>query len=159
MITIEIVKDNSELLERIFNTGNIVNFIENETGLSKDLFHITVTEAGYGLKNLNPLNKVKFFRKENYTISHDKYKPLDEEEFKAENISILYTKAFAERYAKLFVKDVEKKDLENVKKINLAFYNYFEIKKKECGNIFYHLNMGRTSFIPSDVSPARFLLR
>jgi hypothetical protein len=71
----------------------------------------------------------------------------------------LYTKAFAERYAKLFVKNVEESELENVKKINLAFYKYFDIKKKECGNIFYHLNMGRTSFIRTDVSPAKFALR
>ncbi len=45
-----------------------------------------------------------------------------------------------------------------MKKINLAFYKYFDNKKRECGNIFYHLNMGRTSFIPSDVSAGRFTL-
>jgi hypothetical protein len=57
------LKENRKLLETIFDTANIAEFIERETGLSRGLFHIAVTEAGYGLKNLNPLNKVKFFRK------------------------------------------------------------------------------------------------
>jgi hypothetical protein len=71
----------------------------------------------------------------------------------------LYTKAFAERYVRLFVKNVEENELENVKKINSAFCKYFDIKKTECGNIFYHLNMGRTSFKLTDLNPARWALR
>lgn len=65
-ITLEVVNSNVDLLKSIFNVNNISNFIQQLTGLSPKLFHITVTEAGYGLKNINPLNKVKFFRKEEF---------------------------------------------------------------------------------------------
>jgi len=42
------------------------------------LFHVAVTEAGYGLKKINPLDKVKFFRKEEYNEEDERYTPLSE---------------------------------------------------------------------------------
>jgi hypothetical protein len=46
--------------------------------LDRNLFHIAVSEAGYGLKKLNPLNEVKFFRKEEFNDDDEVFTPLDE---------------------------------------------------------------------------------
>lgn len=39
---------------------------------------MAVTEAGYGLKGKNPLDKVKFFRKEEFNDDDGVYTPLSE---------------------------------------------------------------------------------
>ncbi len=62
-ITLELLADNSNLLKAVFNPNNISNFITQHTQLPPTFFHIAVSEAGYGLKEINPLKKVKFFRK------------------------------------------------------------------------------------------------
>lgn len=58
----------------------------------------------------------------------------------------MYTKAFAERYAKLFVTGLG--NTESVRLINEAFVEYFNEKRDQYGNYFNHMNLGRTNFIP-----------
>lgn len=73
-----------------------------ESKLGKEDFHIDVSDAGYGLKHANPLDGVRFFRKQDPNPTK-----LAQDNFKGEDISMLYTKTFAERYAKLYVKDLK----------------------------------------------------
>lgn len=99
----------------MFNINNISEYIQRHSALKKDDFHIDISDAGYGLKHANPLDGVKFFRKEDL-----KPKILTKTQFSGEDISMLYTKAFAERYAKLYIKNVN-----NFKIANDCFKSYF----------------------------------
>lgn len=74
-------------------------------GLHMDDIEIYVGEANYCMKDKNPVDHVKFFKKPNYQ-SNQVY--LDSFHIDQKKVSLLLPSSFSEKYLRLYVKHIEK---------------------------------------------------